>query len=303
MTTLGFIGVGNMGMGMLSRWRSLGHPALACDIDTKRMDQAKALGAQVLANPSELAKALSAATKADGQALLVVCVVDAAQCQDVLFDAKTGAAQAMSAGQTVLLTPTLSPNDVQSIAQQLGARGIELVDAPMSGGPARAALGTMSLMVAGPNRRQWWSVLEALAKPVFDIGDTLGDAAKTKLVNNLLAGMNLVASAQATHLAQSIGLDANRTWDVIEQSSGANWIGLDRMRRALAQDTSVKAHMRLLAKDTRLAMDMAQAAGLQPSMGKLAAALFAQAIDQAWADADDSAMLAMHKDLPAQGPL
>lgn len=286
---MGFIGVGNMGMGMLTRWRSLGHTALACDIDAQRTAQASALGAQVFDTPAALAQALPT------DALLVVCVVDAAQCEQVLFDAQFGAAHHLQPGHTVLLTPTLSPSDVQTIAQRLQACGLHMLDAPMSGGPVRAAQGTMSLMVSGPARNAWWSTLEALAEPVFDLGDTIGDAAKTKLVNNLLAGMNLVASAQATHLAQAVGLDANQTWDVMERSSGANWIGSDRMRRALAGDDSVKAHMRLLAKDTRLAMEMAQAAGLQPAMGRLAAELFAQALDMGWVDRDDSAMLALHQ--------
>ena len=288
-TTMGFVGVGNMGMGMLTRWRSCGHTALACDIDSQRTAQASALGAQVFDTPAALANALPM------NALLVVCVVDASQCEAVLFKAQTGAAHQLKPGHTVLLTPTLSPSDVQTMAQKLQAMDLHMLDAPMSGGPVRAAQGTMSLMVSGPTRTAWWPTLQALAEPVFDLGATVGDAAKTKLVNNLLAGMNLVASAQATHLAQAVGLDANRTWDVIERSSGGNWIGSDRMRRALAGDDSVKAHMRLLAKDTRLAMDMAQAAGLQPAMGELAAALFAQALDRGWVDRDDSAMLALHQ--------
>lgn len=287
--TMGFIGVGNMGMAMLSRWRSLGHAALACDIDAQRQAQAGALGATVFDTPAALAQALPS------DALLVVCVVDAEQCEQVLFAVQNGAAHHLKPGHTVLLTPTLSPSDVQTIAQQLQALGLHILDAPMSGGPVRAAQGTMSLMVSGPTRTAWWPLLEKLANPVFDLGDVIGDAAKTKLVNNLLAGMNLVASAQATHLAQTVGLDANRTWDVIERSSGGNWIGADRMRRALAGDDSVKAHMRLLAKDTRLAMDMAQAAGLQPTMGRLAAELFATALDIGWIDRDDSAMLALHQ--------
>lgn len=287
--TMGFVGVGNMGMGMLTRWRGWGYQALACDIDSERMAQASALGAHLHKAPAALAHALPL------DALLVVCVVDAAQCEQVLFDAQTGAVRGLQPGHTVLLTPTLSPADVHTIAERLQAHGLQMLDAPMSGGPTRAALGTMSLMVSGPSRQLWWSTLEALANPVFDMGDTIGDAAKTKLVNNLLAGMNLVASAQATRLAQAVGLDANRTWDVIERSSGGNWIGSDRMRRALAGDQSVKAHMRLLAKDTRLAMDMAQAAGLQPAMGKLAADLFAQALDMGWIDRDDSAMLELHQ--------
>jgi L-threonate 2-dehydrogenase len=282
---LGFVGVGNMGMGMLTRWRSVGGKAHVFDLDEQRMAQARALGAHGHNSASAVARAL------DDEALLVVCVVDAVQCEQALFDAAHGAACGLRAGHGVLLTPTLSPHDVQQFAQRLNAQGVTMLDAPMSGGPVRAAQGQMSLMVSGPKRQQWWGYLQALANPVFDLGDAVGDAAKTKLVNNLLAGMNLVASAQATQLAQAVGLNATTTWDVMAQSSGHSWIGVDRMRRALAGDASVKAHMRLLAKDTRLAMNMATEAGLSASAGALAAGLFAQALAMGWGERDDSAML------------
>ena len=99
----------------------------------------------------------------------------------------------------------------------------------MSGGPARALDGSMSLMVAGPH---WGAgtlcrpLLEALSSKVFDISDRPGDGARTKLVNNLLAGINLVGAAEAMALADTLGAGCqSRTLDVIAQSSGQSWIG------------------------------------------------------------------------------
>lgn len=289
-TKIGFVGVGNMGMGMLTRWRALGGGAWVHDIDRSRREAAQTLGAQVMPSAGAVAAVL-------GQdALLVICVVDTAQCHELLWG-DGGVCHAAPTGLTVLLTPTLGPADVQSIAGRLAREGIALIDAPMSGGPARAAAGTMSLMVSGPTRRRWWFVLEALANPVFDLGDAIGDGAKTKLVNNLLAAIHLVGAAQVMTLAGRLQLDPAKTLAVIGQSSGQSWIAMDRLSRVLADDAAPRAHMRLLAKDSRLAMEAADAADYLPTMGAIAQDHFAQALLAGLDGADDSAMWAFVQSL------
>ena len=180
---IGFIGVGNMGLGMLTRWRALGGPAVVHDIDPVRTTQAQALGAVAVDSPAAVAGALPAG------GLLVVCVVNADDCRDVLWGDK-GAAPAMKSQQTVLLTPTLSPDDVCDFARQLGEQGVHLIDAPMSGGPVRAAKGTMSLMVAGPTRHAWWPVLQRSARTRFvseaDRGQLSMGAAHVRRTRTLL---------------------------------------------------------------------------------------------------------------------
>jgi putative dehydrogenase len=283
-TTLGFIGVGNMGMGMLTRWRSLGGQAIAFDIDPQRLVAAAAIGAQTAGSARAVVDDLPPG------ALLVVCVVNGDDCREVLWG-PGGVCSGNHRQLTVLLTPTLSPEDVEAFASRLGEAGIDMIDAPMSGGPIRAAAGTMSLMVAGPKRRAWWHVLAALAHPVFDLGETVGDGAKTKLVNNLLAAVNLVGAAQVMTLAQRLQLDPVQTLSVIAQSSGQSWIASDRLERALAGDSTTRAHMGLLAKDSRLAMEAASQVGFEPTLGALAQATFAEAMARGLGDADDSAML------------
>ena len=282
---LALIGTGNMGMGMAQRWRALGGRVLACDIDPERQHQLQALGAEVHANGAALASAMAPG------GLLAIVVVDAAQCEAVLFGPE-GAAPHLPANSTVMLCPTIAPKDTQALGAVLAAQGVACIDAPMSGGPLRAAQGRMSLMVACDDAS--WAAhhdtLQRLAEPVFRVSPVLGDGARTKLVNNLLAGINLVAAAEALALAERLGLDATRTLDVIEQSSGQSWIGSDRMRRALAEDWAPRAHMRLLAKDTALAMDAARDIGFDGPLGASAAAQFQQAL-AAWADCDDGAML------------
>jgi 3-hydroxyisobutyrate dehydrogenase-like beta-hydroxyacid dehydrogenase len=193
----------------------------------------------------------------------------------------------------VLLCPTIAPHDVEAIAAQLAERGIATVDAPMSGGPARARDGSMSLMVAGEDAvvARVQPLLDALSSKVFRISQRVGDGARTKLVNNLLAGINLVGAAEAMAMAQRMGRDGARTLDVIGQSSGQSWIAEDRMRRALAGDYAPRAHMTLLEKDTRLAVQAAAAVGFAGPLGAQAAAVFAQASRAGLAELDDAALL------------
>jgi 3-hydroxyisobutyrate dehydrogenase len=219
-------------------------------------------------------------------------VVDASQSREVLFGAN-GAAAALQPGQAVLLCPTIAPEDVADLAASLQERGLAAIDAPMSGGPLRAQDGTMSLMVAcaqevfEANR----ALLETLGSRLFRVGTRVGDGARTKLVNNLLAGINLAGAAEAIALAQRLGLDAARTLDVIEQSSGQSWIGSDRMRRAIAGDFTPRAHMTLLHKDTGLALQAAAAAGFTGLIGPVAHQAFDRAVQAGWGGEDDAALI------------
>jgi 3-hydroxyisobutyrate dehydrogenase-like beta-hydroxyacid dehydrogenase len=130
-----------------------------------------------------------------------------------------------------------------------------------------------------------------LSRQVFRVGTRAGDGARTKLVNNLLAAVNLVGAAEAMALAERLGLDPAGTLSVIEASSGQSWIGSDRMRRALMGDFEPRAHVTLLAKDTGLAVQAADEVAFDPPLGRLARDLFAQALGLGWADLDDAALL------------
>jgi 3-hydroxyisobutyrate dehydrogenase-like beta-hydroxyacid dehydrogenase len=126
---------------------------------------------------------------------------------------------------------------------------------------------------------------------VFRVGARIGDGARTKLVNNLLAGINLVGAAEALAMARQMGLDATRTLAVIEQSSGQSWIGSDRMQRALAGDYAPRAHLTLLEKDTALAVQAAAAVGFEGPLGAATRDVFARASAAGLADLDDAALL------------
>jgi 3-hydroxyisobutyrate dehydrogenase len=284
-TPVGVVGIGNMGLAMALRLRDAGQAVRVHDIDPARHALAAAAGAVPAASP---------AATAAGCAVLVVAVVDAGQTEAVLFGPH-GAAAALAPGATVLLCPTIGPADVEGFAARLAQAGLACLDAPMSGGPARARDGSMSLMVAGPDAV--WDVLQPLlrhlAAQLFRVGSRPGDGARTKLVNNLLAASHLAAAAEAMALAQHLGLDGAATLAVINASSGHSWIGADRMARALAGDFAPRAHTTLLAKDSALALAMAAQAGLRPPLGLAAAAQFQAALAAGYGGDDDARLLSL----------
>lgn len=284
---VGIVGVGNMGGAMAANLLAHGWPVHVCDIDVAKPQLLARQGAVVDAHPAEMASKVS---------LLIVCVVDGVQTQEVLFGLN-GAAQHMQAGNAVMLCPTISPEDVEVCADKLAALGIQTIDAPMSGGPARARDGSMSLMIACQDTvfEQHQILLQTLSNQVFRISQQLGDGAKTKLVNNLLAGINLAGAAEVMALSERMGLDLTTTLNVIEQSSGQSWIGSDRMRRAIADDFEPRAHTTLLAKDTKLAVEAANKLGFKTPIGQLTTDTFARALAQGFSELDDASLLKLSR--------
>lgn len=280
MSAVGVIGVGQMGLAMALRLHELGHWVVVRDVDPAR----EALAPQC-------ARAPSAAALAREVEVAIVAVVDAPQVQEVLFGAE-GLVRGGPDGrlQAVLLCSTIGAQDCEDIAARLHAEGLPMLEAPMSGGPQRARQGTMSLMVAAPRTLfdTWQPLLHDLAHPVLHISQRPGDAMRTKLVNNLLATINLAGAAEAMALAQSLGLDGPRTLEVIAHSSGQSWIGSERLQRALAGDVAVRAQLALLAKDSALALQL----GPGMPVSEAAARWFAQAVAEGWGPRDDAELLA-----------
>ena len=306
---IGIVGVGNMGGAIAENLLARGWRVGVHDIDDHKTRALVACGARAVQTPSALA---------DFCNIIIIAVVDAHQVEEVFSahsvalssDSKSqphshphphpakhsGLLSAIGPGHTVLLCPTISPKDVIRFAQAIEERGAAVIDAPMSGGPVRARTGQMSLMVACSNAlyEKQQSLLNAIAAPVFFISERVGDGAKTKLINNLLAGINLVASAELFAMAEKLGLDLQTTLSVIQASSGQSWVGSERMGRAIASDPlklTPLAHMTLLEKDTRLALEMGLEVGYSGPLGASAVKTFKEASACGLANCDDAAML------------
>ncbi len=288
---VGVIGIGAMGLAIATNLHGKGYAVQARDVAQSALDAAAAAGIGLCQSPRELTE------WAD---LLIVVVVNAKQIDDVLFGVD-GVAPTHRAGQctdhvgapVVMLCSTISPADSAQFGQRLAAHGIATLDAPVSGGPVRAANGTMTIMLAGDKNlaQRFDGLFNDLAAKVFFISETIGDGAKTKLVNNLLAGINLTAGAEALALGHRLGLDRQQLFDVICTSSGASWIFEDRMARALRDDYAPRAQAHILTKDVGLAIDMANGAGIDTPLGHAALRIFEATITAGFADADDAAVI------------
>lgn len=284
---IGIVGIGAMGLPMARNLHRKGHAPKVCDIDPAALAAAAAAGITACASPAELA------AQSD---VLVIVVVDAAQIEQVLFGPQ-GVVQAEPAARAarlvVMICSTIAAPDTERFAARLAGHTIDLLDAPISGGPARAEDGSLSMMLAGDPAltAAHDTLLRDMASKLVCIGAKLGDAARVKLVNNLLAGINLVAAAEAMALGARLGLDRQLLFDVINASSGASWIGHDRLKRALAGDYAPRARAVILTKDVGLAVQMAEAAGITTPLGDAALAVFRATVAAGLGEHDDAAVI------------
>ena len=281
----GIIGIGAMGFAMATNLKARGHAPKVRDIDPATMAAARAQGLEACESSAALAERCD---------LIAIVVVDARQIDEVLFG-KGGVVGAVREGAppTVMICSTIGASDTERFRDRLAEHGIPLMDAPISGGPVRAANGTMSMMLACDQalRERFEPVLREMAGTLFYVGERVGDAARTKLVNNLLAGINLVAGAEALALGVRLGLDKRALFEVIKASSGASWIVGDRMARALDGDYAPRARSVILTKDVGLAVQMADAAGIDTPLGDEALRLFEATVAAGFGELDDAAVI------------
>jgi putative dehydrogenase len=283
---VGVIGIGAMGMGIAKCLRGKGYAVSVRDVRQEAEQEALSLGMTVCGTPSSMAARVDA---------VIVVVLNAQQIAEVLFGEQGVMQGAVEVGKkpTVLLCSTIAPEDSVRFAERLVQCGVDCLDAPISGGPARAESGTMSMMLAGPavTLDRCEQLLADMSGRRFRISEKVGDGARTKLVNNLLAGTNLVAGAEALALGIKLGLDPKRLFDVICASSGSSWVFEDRMARALQNDYAPRAFAHILTKDMTLATGMADSVGHDTPLGDAALAIYRETLERGWADLDDAAVL------------
>lgn len=242
------IGLGNMGMAMAGRLVARGVVPRAWDLDAGKRAAATAAGAQV---PAGLADA--------GDALVVLSLPNEAAVGAVL----AALLPALPAGAVIADTSTLSPGAVRGFARQAAAVGCDYLDAPVSGGPAGAAAGTLAMMVGGPAAalERARPVLDLLATRILHIGES-GAGQVAKLVNNLMVATNLVVAGEALRLGARAGVPPEALLPVINGATGrsaATEVNWPRWIAPATFDSGFSAG--LMRKDVRLAVALAEAVG------------------------------------------
>jgi L-threonate 2-dehydrogenase len=280
---IGLIGLGAMGNGMAQSLRRAGHAPMVFDVRTE-VAQAFAQGG---GTASASVAALGAACD-----VVVSVVVNAAQTEAVLFG-EGGCAASMRRGSVFVMCSTVDPNWSVALEARLEKLGILYIDAPISGGAAKAASGQMTMMTAGkPEAYAKAEVfLNAMAAKVYKLGSSAGAGSKVKIINQLLAGVHIAAAAEAMALGLREGVDPAALYEVITHSAGNSWMFENRMAHVLAADYTPLSAVDIFVKDLGLVLDMARASKFPLPLSSTAHQMFMQASTAGFAKEDDSAVI------------
>ncbi len=286
---IGVIGLGAMGMGMAQSLVRAGFEVKGYDIAPAAVQVLVDAGGHAAATVAE------AATGAD---VLIVMVVNAAQAEDVLFGAGGGAA-AMPTGAVVMLSCTVSPAFARQTAERLAEMGLEMLDAPVSGGPVRSAEGALSVMASGGPGvfDKCGAVLEAVAANVYRMGDAPGLGSVMKSVNQLLAGVHLAAMGEAFVFGSKQGIDLQQMYDVICASAGGSWMFQNRGQHILDNDYTPASAVDIWGKDLGIVLEAGKENKLALPLAAVAHQLFLAASAQGMGRMDDAAIVKIYAQL------
>ncbi len=219
-----------------------------------------------------------------------------AQTESVLFgdnSGNSGCAATMKPGSVFVMCSTVDPSWSVALEAKLAALGILYIDAPISGGAAKAASGQMTIMTAGKPEAYAIAqpMLNAMAAKVYKLGDSAGAGSKVKIINQLLAGVHIAAAAEAMALGLREGVDPNALYEVITNSAGNSWMFENRMAHVLAADYTPLSAVDIFVKDLGIVLDMALATKFPLPLSSTAHQMFMQASTAGFAKEDDSAVI------------
>jgi len=280
---IGLIGLGAMGMGMANSLRRAGYSVHVFDVRRAVAEAFAAEGGVASNSPAEVAAACE---------VVVSVVVNAAQTEAVLFG-DGGAAAAMKAGNVFVMCSTVDPGWSIALEKRLAEKGILYLDAPISGGAAKAAKGEITMMTSGhPDAyTRVGDALDAMAAKVYRLGASAGNGSKVKIINQLLAGVHIAAAAEAMALGLRQGVDPVALYDVITHSAGNSWMFENRMAHVLAADYSPLSAVDIFVKDLGLVLDAARASKFPLPLASTAHQMFLQAASSGYGREDDSAVI------------
>jgi len=283
MKKAGLIGLGAMGAGIAATLRSKGYEMHVCDARPGAAIAFSEQGGVAWANPAQVAAECEQ---------IVSVVVNAEQTEAVLYGDK-GAAAAMKPGSVFVMCSTVDPSRSIAFEERLDAAGIHYVDAPISGGAAKAASGQMTMMSSAKPAAyaKAGALLDAMAAKVYRLGDRAGAGSKVKIINQLLAGVHIAAAAEAMALGLREGVAPEALYDVITHSAGNSWMFENRMAHVLAGDYTPLSAVDIFVKDLGLVLDTARASKFPLPLASTAHQMFMHASSAGFAKEDDSAVI------------
>lgn len=280
---VGVIGLGAMGAGVAQSLLRAGFEVHVYDVRAEAMARLAEQGAHPTPSPAALG--------ANVEAVLTL-VVNAQQTEEVLFG-EHGAAAHLAPGAVVIASATVSPEFAEDLGRRLDSLGLQLIDAPVSGGAAKAAAGQMSVMASGKPEAfaQCVEVFQAIAGKLYRLGDRPGQGSKVKMINQLLAGVHIAAAAEAMALGLKSGCDPQALYEVISNSAGSSWMFQNRVPHILSGDYTPLSAVNIFVKDLGIVLDYAKKSFFPLPLSATAHQMFLQASAAGHGGEDDAAVV------------
>ena len=280
---VGFIGLGNMGAPMAANLMRGGHDVMAYDIAAERAHRfAQTHAGRATESLAEVA------SHAD---IVITMLPTGHEVREALLQAQGGALAAnLRPGTVVIDMSSADPVGTRALGQELARRDIALLDAPVSGGVPRATDGSLAIMVGGDGAAiaAVKPLLACMGRNLFEVGG-LGCGHAMKALNNFLAATSYAAAVEAIMVGRRFGLDPAAMTDVINASTGRSFASENILKQhALSGSFATGFALGLLAKDVKIAADLAQQIGVDAPLGRLISDLWGEARDAIGAEQDHS---------------
>ncbi len=279
---VGFIGLGTMGFPMTYHLIDAGFDVTVMSRSRGPIEKALARGAKEATSYRELAEAVD---------VVCTCLPMPDTIEQVYFG-ENGLLEGAGDGLILVDHSTVSPELNKKIAAAASERGAHFLDAPISGGPMGAEAGTLTIMVGGEEEifQKAFPVFEAMGRHIVRVGET-GSGSVAKLINNLLVGIHTAALSEAFVMGAKAGIGSDVLLDIIRHSTGYNNM-MDRCLPLIEdRDFAQRFSIKLLHKDMRIALDMAEKLGVSYELTQLAEQKVGEAGRQGFADEDISAIV------------
>lgn len=278
---IGFLGLGTMGAAMAANLARAGFEVTAWNRSPGRAPELDELGVARAEIPAEVARATDA---------LVVCVSDTPDVEAVLFG-RGGAAEGAHDAQLVIDCSTISPSATRDFAARLGAFGVAMVDAPVSGGSEGARNATLTIFCGGEaaDVERARPILAAMGRTITHVGPS-GSGQAVKAVNQVILAGTYLGVAEGIVLALKSGLDVSQVVEALGGGAAQSWVLANRSERMRVNDYPLGFKVALHRKDLGIALGMAREMGAELPVAELAAGFEDELVARAHADDDMSAL-------------
>jgi 3-hydroxyisobutyrate dehydrogenase len=274
MPRIGFIGLGNMGLPMAQNLIKAGHDVIGLDMSKAQVDKLVEAGGKAAGSVKDAAS---------GMDVVITMLPAGAQVRDVYLG-NDGVIAAASQGTLLIDSSTIDVETARAVSGVAQAKGLAMLDAPVSGGVGGAQGGTLTFMVGGADAafERAKPILEKMGKTIVHAGGA-GNGQAAKICNNMILGVSMIAVSEAFVLAEKLGLDAQKLFDISSKSSGQCWSMTSYCpvpgpvpASPANRDYQAGFTAAMMLKDLKLAQDAAMIAGAATPLGADAAKIYDQ---------------------------